>query len=121
VARIAVVLAVAYAAALWFGRVFAERGLFGGKFAGVTYLIPVFSLIPVLAALTSGFSLVLRAAQKPRHYLISTLIVTPLSIAVCVGAVMIWGVPGAAISSVVSCALMTIVSWRLCAMWVPGK
>src|SRR5262249_33869485 len=45
----------------------AEQLLFGGKFVGYAWLMPLLALIPVATGLTSGFSMVLRILQGARY------------------------------------------------------
>ncbi len=50
-----------------------ESLIYGGKFKEYVWLLPLNGLIPVMIAVTSGFSVLLRANQKPQHILASAI------------------------------------------------
>ncbi len=57
-----------------------ERLLFGGRFAQASWLIPVLGLIPILTAASAGFTLMLKAAQLPSHYLVGGIVVSAVGL-----------------------------------------
>jgi O-antigen/teichoic acid export membrane protein len=91
---------ICFAAGLWMvsGRV--EQVLFGGKFAGYAWLMPILALIPAANGLTMGFSAALRASQRPHFDLLANGVATPVAIVSAVGFIRWWGLGGEAVSMV---------------------
>ena len=96
---IVVALTSAYALSLLAFRGPLETMFYGGKFQQYVWLLPLNGLIPVLIALTSGFSVLLRANQKPQHLLASACAGCVVGFASALPLSRMWGVWGA-ISSV---------------------
>jgi O-antigen/teichoic acid export membrane protein len=86
------------AALLYFTAAPVERLLFGGKFANDAWLIPVFMLIPLSAGLASGYSMALRAMQRPHLDLLANRIAAAVSVQSAFLFIPLWGLAGAAIS-----------------------
>jgi O-antigen/teichoic acid export membrane protein len=95
-----------------------EQLVYGGKFAAFSELIPVMGLIPVFSGLASGYSLALRAVQKPQHYLIVGAITAPIGIVSAVLCTNLWGLSGLAASMVITYASGTAVTFLLYRTWV---
>src|SRR2546423_5516244 len=57
-----------------------EQILFGGKYAQYSWLMPVLALVPVLNGFTTGYSVALRASQKPQCDLIANLVAAPVGL-----------------------------------------
>jgi O-antigen/teichoic acid export membrane protein len=87
-----------FAALLYFIAAPLERLLFGGKFASDAWLIPVFMIIPLSASLASGYSLALRAMQRPHYDLLANRIAAAVSVQTAFLFNPLWGLAGAAIS-----------------------
>jgi O-antigen/teichoic acid export membrane protein len=84
--------------------------LFGGKYASQIWLMPILCLIPVANGVAMGFSMALRASQKPRFDLISNLFAAPVAILSAFIFMHIWGLAGAAASMVLSYLVLTTVT-----------
>ena len=84
--------------------------LFGDKYSSQIWLMPILCLIPVANGVAMGFSMALRASQKPRFDLISNLFAAPVAILSAVVFMHFWGLAGAAASMVLSFLVLTIVT-----------
>jgi len=84
--------------------------LYGGKYSSQIWLMPVLCLIPVVNGVAMGFSMALRASQKPRFDLISNLFAAPVAIVSAVLFMHVWGLAGAAVSMVLSFLVLTAVT-----------
>lgn len=87
-----------------------ERLLYGGKFAEDARLMPILVLMAAAAAIRQGYSMALRAAQRPEFDIISNSIAAPLAIASAVAFTYWWGLTGAAVSIVVGFAAQSWVT-----------
>jgi O-antigen/teichoic acid export membrane protein len=87
-----------FAAFLYFTAVPVERLLFGDKFAHEAWLIPVFMLIPLSAGLAGGYSMALRAMQRPQFDRLATRTAAAVSVQTAFLFIPLWGLAGAAIS-----------------------
>jgi O-antigen/teichoic acid export membrane protein len=94
------VAGLCFAAVLWVtaGRV--EHLLFGGKFAAYAWLMPILALVPAANGFTMGFSVALRASQKPHFDLLANAIAAPVAIISAASFIRWWGLAGAAASMV---------------------
>ena len=81
-----------------------EHILFGGKFMEYAWLIPVLALVPVFTGLSMGFSLALRAYQKPQFDLLANAIAAPIGLITALAFIKQWGIGGAAFSLVAGAA-----------------
>ena len=84
--------------------------LYGEKYSSQIWLMPVLCLVPVANGLAMGFSMTLRASQKPRFDLISNLFAAPISILSALAFMHFWGIAGAAASLVLSFFVLTTVT-----------
>ena len=84
--------------------------LFGAKYSSQIWLMPILCLIPVANGVAMGFSMALRASQKPRFDLISNLFAAPIAILSAVVFMHFWGLAGAAASMVLSFMVLSIVT-----------
>ncbi len=87
-----------FAALLYLSAAPLERLLFGGKFANDAWLIPVFMGVPLFAGLASGYSMALRAMQRPQFDRLATRIAAAVSVQTAFLFIPLWGLAGAAIS-----------------------
>jgi O-antigen/teichoic acid export membrane protein len=87
-----------YAASLLIFRAPLEALIYGGKFKQYLWLLPLNGMIPVVIALTSGFSVLLRANRKPQHLLTSAVAGCAVGLASALPLSHIWGVWGAVAS-----------------------
>ena len=86
--------------ALFAGR--AEHILFSGKYAPYAWLMPVLALMPVCAGFSMGYSMAMRASQKPHFDLLANAVAAPVGVASAICFIHWWGLAGAAASMVVS-------------------
>lgn len=98
------VAALCFAAvlALLAGR--AEHLLFGGKYAAYVWLMPVLALIPVCTGFSIGYSMALRASQKPHYDLLCNAVAAPVGLVSAILFMRWWGLAGAAFSMVLGFA-----------------
>lgn len=87
----------------------AERFLFGGKYAQYAWLIPVLALAPAVTALSVGYSMALRAAQKTHLDLVANGVAAPVGLLSAIAFMHWWGLAGAAASMVTSLTAYTFV------------
>jgi len=87
-----------FAALFYFFAAPLERLLFGGKFAGDARLMALFMAIPLFAGLASGYSMALRAMQRPQFDRLATRIAAAVSLQAAFLFIPLWGLAGAAIS-----------------------
>ena len=92
-----------------FGR---ETGhlLFAGKYATFGWLMPILALIPVANGISSGFSMALRASQKPHFDLIANAVAAPVGVLSAFLFMNWWGLPGAAASMILSFFVVAVVN-----------
>ncbi len=109
--------ALAYECALLLLNAPIERLLYGGKFAKDAWLIPLLGLVPIFVGLSAGYSLVLRAIQKPKFHLIATAGSVPVALVSAVLFTYRWGIAGAAASLVVTSAASATLSWYFYREW----
>lgn len=102
--------AILFAILLALGDSGIERILYGGKYSGYISLIPILALIPVANGLCTGYSMALRASQKPYFDLIANAAAAPVAIISTIVLVHRWGVLGAAVSMVLSFVAMNAVT-----------
>jgi O-antigen/teichoic acid export membrane protein len=114
-------LAAGYALALWAAAPRIEAALYGGKYAGSAWMMPAFGLVWVVAGLTTGWSLALRAIQRPEHYLIAAAVTAPAGIASAALFVGRWGAPGAIGSQLLTAVAAAVVTGLLYRAWVPRR
>lgn len=88
-----------------------EQMLFGGKYAGYAWLIPVLAVVPVVNSFSIGYSIALRAAQKPQFDLLANLVAAPVALLSALVGIRWWGIAGAACSMVTSVAAYSCVYW----------
>lgn len=114
-----VALAIAYEVGLIFTYGPVEHMLFGGRFSEQAWLLPVLGLAPVFAAITTGSSLMLRAIQRPEHYLVAAAVTASVGLASSIGFTVVFGVAGAAASIVITAGATMIAAEMLVRRWVP--
>jgi O-antigen/teichoic acid export membrane protein len=116
-------LASCFAVFLVLGAGRAEHLLFGGRYATFAWLMPVLALLPAASGFNQGFSLALRATQRPYFDLIANAIAAFVGLLTAPYFIHLWGIAGAAASMVVSIAALPIVGflfYRHCNWSLPG-
>jgi O-antigen/teichoic acid export membrane protein len=104
------IVALCFAAtlALLAGR--AEHLLFGGKYAAYAWLMPMLALVPAANGVSIGYSMALRASQRPHFDLISNMFAAPVAVVSAFFLMQWWGLAGAAVSLALSFAVLSIVT-----------
>jgi O-antigen/teichoic acid export membrane protein len=96
--------------ALFAGRT--EHLLFGGRYAAYAHLMPVLALVPAAIGFSTGYSMAMRASQKPSFDLVANAIAAPVGVVSAIFFVRRWGIAGAAASMAVGFAAYAIsVCW----------
>jgi O-antigen/teichoic acid export membrane protein len=104
------ITAIGFALCMAIGESRIESLLYGGKYAAYARLIPLLALVPVCNGLCTGYSMALRASQKPHYDLISSAVASAVALVSTIPLVRRWGVAGAAMSMVLSFAVMNLVT-----------
>jgi O-antigen/teichoic acid export membrane protein len=81
-----------------------ESLLYGGRFSTSAWLIPILALVPVCTGFTTGFSIAVRAYQRPRLDLLTNAIAAPVGLVTAVVLIKVWGLAGAGLSLVAGSA-----------------
>lgn len=97
--------ALVYAVALFFYAGTAEHILYGGKYAAYSWLIPMFAFLPLCSGFASGYSMALRASNKPNFDLLANSVAAPVAIVSCVLFIHWWGIAGAVCSVLLASAI----------------
>jgi O-antigen/teichoic acid export membrane protein len=95
-----------------------EHILYAGKYAPYTSLMAMLALVPVMNGFAAGFSIGMRASQKPQFDLISNVVAAPVGLLSALLFMRWWGLAGAAVSMVLgfaALALTTFICFRLSA------
>jgi len=86
-----------------------ENLMYGGKFSSSAWLIPVLALVPVFTGVAAGFSMALRASQKPHFDLLANTLSAPVGLVTAVLFIRLWGLGGASMSMVAGFAVYAAV------------
>lgn len=103
--------ALCFAVLLGFGARSVEYWLFGGKYTAHAWLIPVLALIPAVGGFYQGFSMALRASQKPHFDLAANGVAAPIGVVSAIFFTHWWGLAGAAMSMVASFLAFGVVTF----------
>jgi len=112
-------MAVAYEIAIWLLAGPLEQLVYGGRYAAYAGLIGLIGLVAVFTALSTGFSLILRAIQKPQIYLIIGIVTSVVGLSSALILTWKWGVAGAAASLVLTYFARFVVVLHLYRRWFP--
>jgi O-antigen/teichoic acid export membrane protein len=88
-----------------------EHVLYSGKYAAYAPLMAVLALIPVMNGFAAGFSIALRASQKPHFDLISNVVAAPVALLSAFLFTRWWGLFGAAVSTVLGFAALSLTTF----------
>ena len=102
------IMSVVYGLFLWIFRFQLEQLFYGGKYHDYVDLIPLFSLVPMLMALTIGASVILKAIQKPQAIFVVSIGKLITSIVISLVFITRWGLIGAVWSAVITQAVATL-------------
>ena len=103
-------LTIGFAGALALESQTTEHLLFGGKYQSYAWLMPVLALIPAVNGISTGYSMALRASQKPQFDLISNLFAAPVAVVSALVLMRLWHLAGAAASMLLSYAVLSFVT-----------
>jgi len=112
-------MAVAYEIVIWALARPLELLVYGGKYAEYAGLIGILGLLAVFTALSTGFSLILRAIQKPQTYLIVGIVTSVVGLSSAFILTWKWGVTGAAASLALTYFAGFVVVLHLYRRWFP--
>jgi O-antigen/teichoic acid export membrane protein len=87
-----------------------EHIFYNGKYAEYARLIPILALMPVANSFCTGYSMALRASQKPYCDLVSNALSAVVAVLSTIVFVREWGLLGAAVSMVLSFVVMNLVT-----------
>lgn len=110
-------MALAYAVLLALLAKPIEILLFGGKFSSNARLIPLLGLVPVCTGFSIGFSMALRASQKPHFDLLANAVSAPVGLITAVVFINFSGLGGAAASLVAGFAAYAAVFFWCFSTW----
>jgi O-antigen/teichoic acid export membrane protein len=83
--------------------------LFGGKFGAYARVMPMLALIPVCSGFSTGYSMALRAFQKPHFDLLANAVAAPVGVMSAVWFIRWWGLAGAAASMIFASAVYSLI------------
>jgi len=89
----------------------AEHMLFGGKYSAYAWLMPVLALIPVCSGFSMGYSMAMRASQKPHFDLLANAVAAPVGVGSAICFMHWWGLAGAAASMVFSFVVAALINF----------
>lgn len=120
VGLVLVAASFAYEIILLLFRVPIVTALYGADFDEFTWLVPLMGVIGIIVAVTAGYSLVLRAAQRPQHHLFAIGITAPVALVSALMFTWLWGLAGAAASLILSYGTGALVTAMLYRSWSAG-
>jgi O-antigen/teichoic acid export membrane protein len=104
-------LALAFAVVVGLFAAPTEHLLFSGKYASYAGLMPVLALVPVANGFAAGYSIALRASQKPQFDLLGNAMAAPVGLVSALLLVRWWGIYGAATSMILSFTVFAVVTF----------
>lgn len=102
-------IGLGYAAVLALFAVPIEHVLYGGKYSPYVRLIPILGWVPVCTGVALGFSMAVRASQKPHIDLVANAVSAPVGLITAAVFIKLWGINGAALSLVAGFAVYAAV------------
>jgi O-antigen/teichoic acid export membrane protein len=88
-----------------------EQLLFRGKYIDQAWLMSVLALIPAASAFSTGYSMALRASQRPQFDLLANIVAAPVGLFSAVLFIHWWGLAGAAGSLVLGFVVLSGVTF----------
>ncbi len=104
-------IALGYAAVLWLFAGPVEHLLYGGKYYPDVRLISILGLVPVCTGFALGFSMAVRASQKPHFDLVANAVSAPVGLITAAVFIKLWGLSGAAFSLVAGSTAYAAICW----------
>jgi O-antigen/teichoic acid export membrane protein len=98
-------MALAFVLLLLLASTRVEHALFNGKYAGYAWLMSLLALVPATNGFSIGYSMALRASQKPHFDLIANGVAAPVGLLSGIAFMHWWGLGGAAASMVLGFAV----------------
>ena len=117
VAILLTIIAGVYEILLWGFSSQLETLIYNGKYSNFIHFIPILGIIPIFTAITTGYSLALRAIQRPQFFLIYGMVVAPVGLLTGVIFTHIWGLEGAVWSLVIISVITLVVHMILYRNW----
>jgi|GraSoi_2013_80cm_1033760.scaffolds.fasta_scaffold00223_3 O-antigen/teichoic acid export membrane protein len=96
-----------------------ERILYSGKYAAYAPFMAVLALIPAMNGFAAGFSIAMRASQKPQFDLISNIVAAPVGLLSAFLLMRWWGLSGAIVSMVLSFAALSLTTFVCFQLSIP--
>jgi len=94
-----------------------ETLIYNGKYSNFIHFIPILGIIPIFTAITTGYSLALRAIQRPQFFLIYGMVVAPVGLLTGIIFTHFWGLEGAVWSLVIISVITLCVHMILYRRW----
>jgi len=98
------ILALINVVLLWAAAKPIEHLLYAGRFSSYAWIIPTLGLVPVLTGFSMGFTMALRACQKPRFELFANALAAPVGLGTAFILIRTWGLGGAVVSLILGYA-----------------
>jgi O-antigen/teichoic acid export membrane protein len=112
-------ISVVYFIIIWWLAVPLEQLLYEGKYSAYIWLIVPLGLVPILTAMGTGFSLILRSIQKVQFYLIGGIASGIVGIVSSYLMIKSWGMTGAVASLVLTYFTSFAIAYCLYKIWFP--
>jgi O-antigen/teichoic acid export membrane protein len=88
-----------------------ERVFYNGKLAALTYTVPILGLVLVFSAISTGYSLALRAVQRPDLVTLTSIITLVFCGSSSTILILLMGITGAAISFALTYGVSALTTW----------
>jgi len=82
--------------------------------------MPVCGVFPVVAALATGYVLIVQVAQKPHLPLCASFVTAPIGLVSSILLTLKWGLAGAVASMLLTRTAGAAMAWYMCATRIPG-
>jgi O-antigen/teichoic acid export membrane protein len=95
-----------------------EKIIYGGKFSAYNFLLPMWGVIPLCLAYSSGIQAGLQAAQKPQAFLVAAIFWAPTSLGFGIWLTLRLGILGATWSAIFGYVIFVLTLSILYWLWV---
>ena len=112
-------LAIGYVLFLWAATVPLEQIAYGGKYASFDWLFPWAGIVAIFTAIGTGFSVMLRAIQRPQYVLLIGIIAAPVGVLSSLLFIPRYGVAGSIASSILTSLISLLITIVLFFLWFP--
>jgi O-antigen/teichoic acid export membrane protein len=97
-----------------------DHWLYGDKYSDYVWMVAPLGLVPILTAMGTGFSLILRSIQKVQFYLIGGIASGIVGIVSSILMIQAWGIAGSVLSLVLTYFVGLITILTLYKVWYPN-